>query len=211
MSNLITALLAAALGLAVAAGVSLGAGALRGFVPRPVMLRLSRTGRPRRPFLPLRWWANRKLTERRRELDRAVTAWVDMMYVAAASGAGLHDAVRRTSRMADEPLRDMLLEAGSREGVGGSLVDLVVTGLEEEGGEACRQVAHLLSDASRRGSPLSSVLSALMSDLQERERHMMRARLKTLGLKITLGTVFLLLPPAFVVVLLPSLLAFFSW
>ncbi len=113
--------------------------------------------------------------------------------------------------MTEEPLRDVLLDAQSRAGVGGSLVDLVVAGLEKEGGEACRQVAHLLSDASRRGSPLSSILSGLMSDLQERERHMIRARLKTLGLKITLGTVFLLLPPAFVVVLLPSLLTFFSW
>ncbi len=200
---------AASLGLIVTCSIALGAGTLRGFVPRPLMFILRRDRR--RPFIAQRWWARRKLQQRRRELDRSVTAWVDLMYVAAASGAGLRDAVHRTSRMTEEPLRDVLLDAQSRAGVGGSLVDLVVAGLEKEGGEACRQVAHLLSDASRRGSPLSSILSGLMSDLQERERHMIRARLKTLGLKITLGTVFLLLPPAFVVVLLPSLLTFFSW
>ncbi len=158
-----------------------------------------------------RWFEDRKVQMRRRQFDLAVTAWVDLLYVAAASGMNLRMAVGQTARLTEEPLRVLLGEVEARAAAGGTFLDLLEDGLEESGGAAAVQVGHLLSDSSRRGLPLGPALTGLRGDLLTRERHRVMAQVKTLGLKITLGTVLFLFPPAFVVVLLPSVLTFLSW
>lgn len=158
-----------------------------------------------------RWWDERGARLRRRQFDRAVTAWVDLLYVASASGMSLRMAVEQTAGLTEEPLNALLEEVEARAAAGGTFLDLLEDGLEERGGGAAAQVAHLLSDSSRRGLPLGPALTGLRGDLLTRERHRVLAQVKTLGLKITLGTVLFLFPPAFVVVLLPSVLTFLSW
>ena len=181
-----------------------------GFLPRKRALESALDAARTSVRMP-RWWDERGARLRRRQLDRAVTAWVDLLYVASASGMSLRMAVEQTAALAEEPLSDLLEDVEARSAAGGNFLDLLEDGLEERGGGAAAQVAHLLSDSSRRGLPLGPALTGLRADLLTRERHRVLAQVKTLGLKITLGTVLFLFPPAFVVVLLPSVLTFLSW
>ncbi len=158
-----------------------------------------------------RWRQRRAAAERRRRFDRAVLDWVDLLQMAAAAGMNLQAAVSYTTPLADSPLREALVDVQRQSRAGDALAPRLHETLDAGGQQAAAQVAHLLSDSARRGLPLRSALANLKGDMLQRRRHLARRKLKTIGLKIAVGTVFFLFPPAFVVVIMPSLLAFFGW
>ena len=158
-----------------------------------------------------RWFERRRQAERRREFDQAVLDWIDLLHMAAAAGMNLSDSLRVTAPLTREPLREVLIHIQVRVEAGFSLLELIRSEMEERGEQVSAQVAHLLSDSSRRGLPLRSALLTLRNEMIHRKRHLARSRLKTMSLKITIGTILFLFPPVFVVIVLPSLLAFFSW
>ncbi|MFO7941153.1 MAG: type II secretion system F family protein [Bacillota bacterium] len=151
----------------------------------------------------------RREKKERRDLDRQVLDWMDMLYVAACCGLNLHDAVSRTAPMVDEELAGVLRRGLSRYAAGDSLLDVLAEELAEAG-EVAGEVAWLLRDSVRDGLPLASALSDLRGHLMRKRRADIGAHLRTLGLRITLVTVFLLFPPAFVLIVLPNVLAFVS-
>ncbi len=145
-----------------------------------------------------------------KEFEAAVRKWVDLLYVAASCGMTLSQAVRATYEHTQTPLTGALREALDRTDAGGSLLQELDAALQKAGTESL-EVIHLLTDSTRQGLPLAPALLNLRRELLSRERHRLRASLKTLGLRVTLGTVFFLFPPAFVVIVLPNILAFLGW
>ncbi len=149
---------------------------------------------------------------RRREedaFDRDVIEWMDMLYVAASCGLNLPDAVAQTAPMAGSRLHPVLAHSLARHAVGDSLLEGLARDLEAGGGES-GEVAWLLVDSVRDGLPLASALAELRGHMVRRRRSEVGAHLRTLGLRITLVTVFLLFPPAFVLIVLPNLLTFLT-
>ncbi len=155
------------------------------------------------------WGMLRRERRERRDFDRAVLDWMDMLYVAVCCGLNLHDAISRTTPMVKGKLETVLRRCLSRYAAGDSLLDGLVQELGE-GGEVAGEVVWLLRDSVRDGLPLASALSDLRGHLMRRRRTEIGAHLRTLGLRITLVTVFLLFPPAFVLIVLPNVLAFIS-
>ncbi len=158
-----------------------------------------------------RWMRSRKEERVRQDLDRGVVRWVDLIYVGVAGGMNMHKAINSTVRLADSPIRQLLRAAKSQARAGESFVDVMLGSLETQGGSACRQVAHLLRDCIRRGLPAQAALADLQDDLIAKQRHEMRVRVRTLGLRLAVGTVVFLFPPVFVIIVLPNVLAFVGW
>ncbi len=148
-----------------------------------------------------------KRARRVREFDDAVVDWMDAMYVAASSGLNLPDALERTARTAEEPLGPVLRRCLARYAAGASLLGVLGEELQAQG-DTSGEVAWLLADSVRDGLPLASALAELRGHVLRRRRAEIGARLKTLGIRITLVTVFFLFPPAFVLIVLPNILTF---
>ncbi len=163
-----------------------------------------------------KWWHQRWLNRWRRKkrkeaLDRAVVGWVDLLYVAASSGMNLHQAMQRTGNLTEPALNDLLDSVRSTPHDGKSFVEVLLLSLEREGGTACRQVAHLLRDCMQQGLPVKRALLQLQNDLTAQRRHNTKVRVRTLSLRLVVGTVFFLFPPAFVIIIFPNVLTFLGW
>ncbi len=213
VSGVFAAVTSAALGIC-AATVLLGLSVRLRQLSSPARLLTGAPGRRSAPAAPrvlAGWWERRRDAARRQRFDRAVLDWVDLLQMAAAAGMTLQSAASYTAPLADSPLREALVQVVRNSRAGGSAVARLHETLDEGGGQAAAQVAHLLSDSARRGLPLRAALTGLKADMLQQRRHLARRRLKTVGLKIAVGTVLFLFPAAFVVVIMPSLLTFFGW
>ncbi len=162
-----------------------------------------RTGRLRTPV------DGARARRRRRAFDDQVVDWMDMLYVAASCGLNLPEAIERTRPAAGDQLAAALNSCLSRYRTGDSLLEALV-GEMEAAGETAGEVAWLLADSMREGLPLASALAELREHLLRQRRARVGAHLKTLGLRITLVTVFFLFPPAFVLIVLPNVLTFIT-
>ena len=148
-------------------------------------------------------------SRRRRAFDDQVVDWMDMLYVAASCGLNLPEAIQRTLPSTEGELSEVLRSCLSRYRTGDSLLETLVDKMEGVG-ETAGEVAALLGDSMRDGLPLASALAELREHLLRQRRARVGARLKTLGLRITLITVFFLFPPAFVLIVLPNVLTFIT-
>jgi len=144
------------------------------------------------------------------DLDREALSWLDLVLLGSEAGMTLPQIVDHSEGRTGPAFARVIRLARERLGAGLTTVTGLENALFEHGGPLCRQIGRLLVEGSRQGLSLEQSVRYLREDALRRRRQRMEGRINTMGLRLTLGTIFLLFPPVFVLTVLPNILTFIS-
>ncbi|MDD5447578.1 MAG: type II secretion system F family protein [Actinomycetota bacterium] len=130
----------------------------------------------------------------------------DMLYTLVVGGKNLDNAFRGATECSPEPLRSLLIVAVRHLELGSST---------EEAFELVREECHLrelssllrtISEAQKRGTPLSHALMVFSNNLREKERDRIRQSAAKAPLKMLAPLVFLILPASIILTIGPTIM-----
>ena len=188
------AMLSTALGLSVAV------------VPGPFYVRMLSALLVLSPWMLLRL----KIGARRRLISRSVPEMMELLSVCANAGMNLHAALAFVAENVSGPLGDELRRTVAALSTGHRM-DSALRDMGQRCGEASiRLFAGALSQAYVSGSSVSEALRSYAWLARQYRRQAVEAAIQSMPTKMTVCSILFLLPPVFVMTLLPGLLMFLS-
>lgn len=150
------------------------------------------------------------LPSRRRELREAEWEWpifVESMAVAVGAGLDLRTAFKYSVSGTHGLLRKELEKVSLRLASGMPLGKALLS-LERDGLKFAERLRSALVRAELLGTPVAALFDSLVQEHQTRQRQMMEKRLNALPVRLSVICALLLLPPVFIVSVVPHVIAF---
>lgn len=151
----------------------------------------------------------RSVAERRqRQLNAALPAFLDRFTLASRAGLTTRQALRVAAARAAGPLGELLARVIERLDLGASLPHAVQAELDGVQPGPTRLTLALLAKSEQLGVALADVAEQQSGFVRQFTEHQLQQRIEALPTQLMLCAMFLLMPPVFVVVLMPNLLMF---
>ena len=151
-------------------------------------------------------WLDRKVSDRKKLIERQLPDIIDQMTVSVEAGLGFDAAMQRSAESRSGPLADELKRVIQDIQVGMPREDALDRLVERTDVADLRQFVVSVRQSTKHGLPIARVLRVQAQELREKRRARIEEKAASLPVKIVFPLVFCILPSLFVVILGPAAL-----
>ena len=151
-------------------------------------------------------WLDRRVSERKRIIERQLPGIMDQLTVSAEAGLGFDAAMARSAEGRSGPLADELSRVLQDIQVGVSRQEALDRMVERTDSPDLRHFVVSVRQSTRHGLPIARTLRIQSEELREKRRSRVEEKAASLPVKIVFPLVLCILPSLFVVILGPAIL-----
>lgn len=158
------------------------------------------------------WWPDLMLArdsrQRRRRVQATFPGFLDLMATCAQAGHGLYTCLTTVAPHLHGPLGEVFVEVCGQLASGRRLWPALETARQQAALAEVDTFIAAMAEADFLGSPIADTLRNLAQLARTQRRYAMESAIAALPLKLSVCTVFFFLPPVFVLLVVPNLVAF---
>jgi tight adherence protein C len=154
------------------------------------------------------FWLSRRVTERRRQIDKALPDVLDLLSVSVEAGLGLDGAIQKVGEKFADPTAGEFRELLKQIRLGTPRADALRTLAERTGLPDMRTFTAAVIQAEQLGVSIARVLRAQSEALRVKRKQKIEERAMALPLKMLFPLILFIFPTVFIVVLGPVVINF---
>ncbi|HAI20571.1 MAG TPA: hypothetical protein DCM14_01505 [Clostridiales bacterium UBA8153] len=158
------------------------------------------------------WWPDlllaRDSRRRRRRVQATFPGFLDLMATCAQAGHSLYACMMTVAPHLRGPLGEVFVAVCGQLAAGRRLWPALETARQQAALPEVDTFVAAMAEADFLGSPIADTLRQLAQLARTQRRYAMESAIATLPLKLSICTVFFFLPPVFVLLVVPNLVAF---
>jgi tight adherence protein C len=160
-------------------------------------------------WLAPRFYINRRVAARHRELQRALPDALDLLVVCVEAGLGLNNALQRVAQEiggVSRALAQELLVVNLEIRAGAPRLEALKNLGERTGLDDLRSLVAMLVQTERFGTPVADALRSYADSLRVKRRQRAEEAAAKTTIKLLFPLVFFIFPPLYIVILGPAVL-----
>jgi tight adherence protein C len=158
------------------------------------------------------WWPDlmlaRDVRRRRQRVQATFPGFLDLMATCAQAGHGLYTCLTTVAPHLSGPLGEVFVEVCGQLASGRRLWPALETARQQAALAEVDTFVAAMAEADFLGSPIADTLRNLAQLARTQRRYAMESAIAAMPLKLSVCTVFFFLPPVFVLLVVPNLVAF---